>query len=243
MDRNDGAVTGTRGSRPPVSNLRRSNFTRRNRFNRSSLTTYRRGNGPPAISTKAVRQIALSTAKRMLSRRQEDKYFYNEVLAISMGITGGIYDFTPIPQGITDSERVGDTINIKEIEFRWAASMSVGTSLPGGTTFRVTVIQWNQISTSIAFSGVYQGTPFISAFNHDNVEAGNFTVLYDAFKCIGYAGPTNDCDRVTLVPTKKQVEYTAATLNGFGKIYVLISANNTAYAGIDIASNVHYTDS
>jgi len=147
------------------------------------------------MSKRGGRRTALTRNQRMevqrlVQRSSELKYFaFNSgvttPISAAMSISAAPFQ---VPQGVTDSTRIGDELTMVAVRFRFEILNSLGALSDAFNNFRVCIFQWKPNSVPAAvdvFIPGPSGAPDIwSNYGHDF--RSQFTILYDeTFKTVG----------------------------------------------------------
>lgn len=186
-------------------------------------------NAQRKLNERQKRQV-----KKIMKKPLELKYFYYfppAVVAISttMALIGVPFD---VPQGIGDTQRVGDHL-------QWAGSIDFRFTLTAADTtniVRVAIVQWKSQSTAAPiptpsdfFLNGPTGAPDIwSPFSHDN--RNSITVLFDrTFELIGNGTANFPVTNITQISRKysvslkkaaKEVQFNAAGGQGKNRLFL-----------------------
>lgn len=206
----------------------------------------------PTIHQQVVKEV-----NRQLKKKSELK-FYDQYINASVPVSftsGYTQVLSNIPQGVGDSQRIGDTAMPTSLELKFN---TVAANADIWNTWRVLVIRWkaNDSAYSVAASKIFQNTGSVatplSAFNHDN--RSQFEVLYDSGSFItnglstlptsNYAVSRN----VRLKLAKKPIQFvTGTTVQETNSLYlVAITDDNPAslnHPQLTWYYRLNYTDS
>jgi hypothetical protein len=110
--------------------------------------------------------------------------------ASSVNSTGNLTKLSTIPQGTSDSNRIGDQAEVFQVSIKGCAQNS---SADLTNAIRFILFRWEQDDSSAAPAAVTDilqtASPF-SPYNRDNLRARKFIVLYDKLLCTGLQGPS-----------------------------------------------------
>lgn len=235
-------LDGARG--PSDSNVRR--YYNRNYGRYSTYKPYRRNwyprmNIPPQVATK-------TSVKRMISRQQEHKYHDNTFTGVFSGVTV-LTDLTLIAQGLSDSERVGDALNLTSIELTLIPIFRPGVLVP--ETVRMSIVQWLPPTTPGA-SDIYNDTTSTAATVVSGLRVDRRTdlrVIWDeTFQLTSDSG--NDTSgyskvfKAKLIPPIKRLQYAVAGTTGSNHLY-LVTTNQSIMNAAELLYNIRiwFTDS
>jgi len=196
----------------------------------------------------------------LINRRTELKYFYfsttTAAIPATAAISGGQFD---IAQGITDSERVGDSIE-------WAGSIDLKVQVVNGigatgdeyNNIRMLIVQWhpNSIPTpaSVLLAGPSAVVDIYSMPSHDNRQ--EFKILFD--KTWRTVGNTNAATtpgtsalttgvlsyQIPLTKATKKVQYVGGALTGTNRFYVITMSDSilATHPSLTYTTKVVYRD-
>lgn len=207
---------------------------RRRRFYRR----FRRRNFRTSKVTKPVKRYVKSQLAKNIEYKYNTYYFGPS----SIPNNGVVYNMISIAQGMGDTQRIGDTIKLKTITFKY--------SVTNADTYNITrliIFQWKMNNSyPPTFTNVLNGTsPTVySQYNVDNRQ--NFQVLYDR-------SHTTDADdpikivrgRINCKYAKKELTfYAGSASNGNQLIYALAISDSSASSHplIEGEFNFWYTD-
>lgn len=192
--------------------------------------------------------------QKAISKTTETKYFQDSasISGTAVSTTAGLWDITAIPQGSTDTTRVGDKLKMKRIIIK--ANIQSANVATLGTTddVRIIMFQWYPNSNLIApvlasiLNNTTASTICQSFYNHDYIN--QYHILYD--KRFRLLGGTSIAQRDIIIKprkmrfVKKNIEFSNASTAGSNKIYVLLVADKVAgtNATITAISKVWFTD-
>lgn len=164
---------------------------------------------------RAEKSQVSKIAKNVVSRKIETKYIdstYNS----GFDSTGTIQILSNIiTQGVTDSDRVGDRLEIKNFAMRGYASYGDTVNI-----MRVILFQWKPSSTTApVITDVLQTAHRFSHYNHD--KKGLYRVLYDTTFNLNDTNRRQQLIKRNLKPKLKTLKFEAAGVNGMNHIYLL----------------------
>lgn len=191
-----------------------------------------RGGRRTALTTKQRYEV-----KRIVERSSELKYFALNVLGAPISSTANVSSAPfAVPQGITDTTRVGDELTWVSTKFRFEIVNSQGALSDVYNNMRLMIFQWhpNSVPTAadVLIPGPSGSPDILSTYGHDR--RAEFTVLYDeTFKTVGnqLAATTPATSIITtgvqtrdvsLRFARKKCGFTGASTNANEMLYLLI---------------------
>lgn len=181
--------------------------------------------------------------KKIIQRQGELKFFLGASagfipVAVGTTLTGNPFD---IPQGQTDSTRIGDALTwCGHIDLRLHVINGQGATADKHNTVRVVIFQWfaNQqpFPADLFLAGPSGTSDVLSCYNHDRRH--EYAVLFDkSFKTVGNGnvvgtpftqGATSGCQyfKIPLTKARKNVQYVTAGLTGTNRIYLYFVSDN-----------------
>jgi hypothetical protein len=108
----------------------------------------------------------------------------------SVNSTGSLTKLSTIPQGTSDSNRIGDQVEVFKVSIIGCATNS---SADLTNTIRLILFRWEQDDSSAApaaVTDILQTASPYSPYNRDNLRARKFIVLYDKVLATGLQGPS-----------------------------------------------------
>lgn len=180
--------------------------------------------------------------KKVLDKKVEKKYF-DVVNAGSLTNVTAINKFSGVPQGQNDSQRIGDKLTLRNLQY--TMEMSCADTF---NRIRITIIRWNRDDNSDVVSAgrVYQnlGLSLHSPFNFDSLRKGDFTILYDKVHNLVF-GQSNTIKNVKkLIKVKSGINFNAGGTTGEGHLYSLLTSDSGAatHPAINEYTRITYTD-
>jgi len=198
---------------------------------------------------------AVKNEQRMHKPRMYVDVSANSVSAIT---TIAFVDLTPIPQGIAQSDRIGDSVDIESIEVHVQMYYSFSGSAflqDFFDTLRVGIVQWKMDSSVVAISptGVFQNPgsfPMITPWNFELsqtyhfIDDRNYYVKGFSDSTVTGAIPTSDSilEWKRTYPINRRVQYHIATSGGTGKFYFFYGSDSASapHPLINYYIRVHY---
>lgn len=139
---------------------------------------------------KALTRTQRTEVQRIVRSNIELKYFgFNSGVASAIGST---FNISPapflVPQGTTDSNRIGDELTWVSMKLRFEILNSFGVGSDPYNNFRICIFQWHPNSTPTAsdvfIPGPTGASDIYSTYGHDRRH--EFTIVYDeCFKTVG----------------------------------------------------------
>lgn len=171
----------------------------------------------------------------------ETKYgFSNSGSTISY--SGACVSLSDIAQGAGDTARTGDQLNVVRLYLDYAIFPGDATNL-----VRVIIFQWKPIDTSApAPSDILQsvGNAYapLSTYNHDSRFQKH--VLYDALHSVDTYHPQIKKKVIIKKFKPNRIQYTAGTVTGQNKIYLLTISDSAAstHPSISLHTKILYKD-
>lgn len=217
----------------------------------------------PLKQKTAVRRMI----KDEIKEEAELKYLIGQQALVGIANTASIVGtYFDVSQGITDNERIGDGLKwsgamLLHLEVR--ASLASAT-LPGDgfNTIRMVILQWHPNSTptvsNILLLGPTGQVDINSHYNHDTRQ--QYKILHDKNYVmingspssalsqnpnLQYQGVQNHRYTISLKRATKKVQYTAGTLTGTNRFYMILVSDSsvTPYPSIQFSTKIFYTDS
>lgn len=175
--------------------------------------------------TKKIKKVILNMAER--------KFVGQLVPYASMNPTGNIFPLSDVEQGVSDSQRDGDTIHITSIEFRYSLILRNLTTI-AACACRIIIFQWKQNTGdtgTVPFpEQILQHLPVSNTtdptlpYNVDNRQ--NYSILFDRMFTLeqnarpGYVGR-----KIITKGFRNDVQFNGVDLTGTNKIFLLTVAD------------------
>lgn len=196
---------------------------------------------------KTTKALATKTyVKKAIARRKETKHYNVYAEDVSLDTAPTIVSLTAMTQGDGDQQRDGDTIFLKNIDFRWMARMPTTSR----AAIRVMLFRWYDDSTPVATDILLSGSTAIRNINgppsHDNKQL--YKIMVDRRYNLYY---TNGRFPISLWRIfgkrlgRKQVQFQNGTTNGVGKVYLMVMSEIATGANsptFSYYSHITYTD-
>lgn len=181
----------------------------------------------------------------------EPKYLDNTVLATSVGAGGTIYGLSSVPQGDTQSTRVGDFIQPRALIINWDL-YTVNSDIV--TTIRLVVFRWVPSNALIApvIADILENAAAANVLAHFNFQyQDNYVVMKDMqFQASGVVtAPTvnsNFGKTGMRIPNRgsTEIEFGLGTNTGSNHIYLLLISDSalTPFPIFNFVSRLYYED-
>lgn len=148
-------------------------------------------------ATRPQKPVTIQQVRQLIGNQQTPKFFDNHSYAASASTAANNLALSAIPQGNTDSNRSGDSVIIKELDFRFEAYLQ---GLGGTNDFtnivRVTIYVWHQMSngSSPLPANIYEDqsvaqSSVMSAFKWDL--RNSYTIIADKVFSLSGNGPAD----------------------------------------------------
>lgn len=168
------------------------------------------------------------TVLRLIANRKETKYFVSSRTGLGVSTASTIDPVSEIPQNDTDTGRNGDTIILKDYEFRYHITGADATN-----NIRIIVLQWKEqlgAGAAPAEADILQNIgslATVSSYSHD--DAKRWKVLYDRVHATSLNGP-NALNRVVKRWKfgSKKIQFEGGTQQGQHKMYILAVSDSGA---------------
>jgi len=196
------------------------------------------------VRGKGLTKKQQAQVRRLVQRNIELKYFafnsgFGSTISSTMNISPAPF---LVPQGITDSTRIGDELLWQSIKMRFEIVNSLGVGSDTYNNFRVCIFQWHPNSTPAATDVFIPGPTGVpdcwSTYGHDRRH--EFTIIYDEiFKTVGNAQAattpntsaitTGVQDRaVSLRFAKKKCSFVGAGVTATNLFYLALVSDSSA---------------
>lgn len=224
--------------------FKRSNYSRYQ--NKGKRRAYAKGKYPVQKGRVASRYSLINTVQQVLRRNSELKYF-DTAFSYSFTTTGtGTQNITVIPQGTTDTTRIGDRLKITSVEFRYNIfDASTAISIYSKQTVRLVLVHWFPATTP-GYSDVLTTSTTRALYNHDQRQM--YKICWD--KTISVIGGTSSdmkTGHIMYYPKKNtSVQFQNAGTTGTNRFFLFIVADGVDPANTSSAvlmSRVRFTDS
>lgn len=202
----------------------------------------------------------LRTAIKRIVRAEaaeEVKYWDTRAVTTTIGNNTDWYfqDLCLVPQGTTDTSRVGDSLKMRNLQLNYHLETGAGFKT---SAFRIVVAQFNgdsvlstpaQIAALLFHSpGITAGYDSLSHYQHDNVSAKKFNILFD--KMYSSAGSTNTDAmfgrvNIPLKYARKNLQYNGGATTGSDHLYIF-ALTDQPVASLDqfaYTARLEFTDS
>jgi hypothetical protein len=151
---------------------------------------------------------------------------YDQGITASVSTTGSIGPLTTIIQGTTDTQRIGDMVEV--------VKTTVNGSFANSTTditnvIRLIIFRWMQDDTGSVpvVADILQGSGVYNNYNRDNLRAKKFIVLNDIIKGTSLQGPAVAVFQGSFKQDFR-IKFQAATSAATSQIYYLAISDSGA---------------
>lgn len=210
-------------------------------------------------SKKALTKPQQNAVKKMIHSQIEDKYTDYLYAYANQDYQSGLHNpvqlSSGIAQGIAQSERIGDKINIKSLRVRMSIYHSTASAIDPVNNYRIVIFKW-KLSTAIStpvVGGILQYTSGVASLNYGvdspylfkNKQDDDFAILYDKRFSL------SPWDRSTVHDIKLSkflgnINYVPGATTGSGHIYMFVQCDDgsvlTACPVIGFISRLIYED-
>lgn len=177
--------------------------------------------------------VTKKQVKNLIARSQEPKYFDQNQTASSVSTAGNVYGALVIPtQGIGESQRVGDTLHIKELDIRLCLTAADSTQF-----LRVVIFQWqeNNSVNPPTIAKVFEQVatnPWAASLKMDYIESGTLKVIHDKLysQCLNSDSAVIS-RRIKLTGKKlhkKKLEFDVTAVTGWDNYYIAAISDSVA---------------
>lgn len=203
---------------------------------------------PEGPIMKKPKMAAMSLTKRIkkaVEKTKEHKFLDRRLLDGTdvISSTATVQKCSAISQGITDNERVGDSINATSFEARVVCGAG---SVPA--VYRLVIFQWRAddatapvVGDVLELSG--SATAYNAPYNHD--KRSQFRIVDDVRVSVSPNGPQISEKTLKYFGKKitKEIKYLAAGTTGYNQFYT-ISVSSAATNGpvLRLDTRLNYTD-
>ncbi len=150
-------------------------------------------------------------------------------------------DLTAMAQGVSNVQRVGDSVTIHAIEFNYLL-----TAATGAPPARLSIFQWNEDTGSVVptLGALYQNTGTqitVSPYPLNAVDQHDFGVIFD--EVVSFQSSSASVSRSVKIPLNCRISFNGSATSGTGKLF-LTTLSNVAASGPVISYNVrvYYSD-
>lgn len=223
---------------------------------------FKKGKKLSPDTTRAVKRIV----QKAISKNSEMKQAQSSVAPVAVyGQLAGVYQtlLTDMKQGLTDSDRIGDEINLKGISI---TCLLRNNSSNEYNDIRIIVAQYKSTDFSpsvtemlITNQAVLVGVQEFNAYSQYNIDyKGSYVVLYDKTIHLeqglvnalnyGETGTTWKSHKfhVPLKYANKTIQYSAATQDALNGIWIFVIGSSASVANnprFSMTYSVRFTDS
>lgn len=200
-----------------------------------------------ALKTKQKQEVLNLIDKKMAVALEKKHVDVLSNGSVASGFTQTV-DLTPIAQGISDTQRIGDQIDLCSIQGRYALSVGAG---DGTNIMRVSVVQWLE-DTSVTGTPIYGDILQYSTSPADIVSPWEldknkrYRVLWDKLFTL-VEGADTAVQIIEFYINKgfqKKIQYTNGATTGIGKIYLMFESDSVLASHPQLSgySRVRYFD-
>lgn len=191
---------------------------------------------------RKIAPIVKKEVAKVLNKKVEKKYFDTNNAGVLTNVSA-LNKLTGVPQGTTDSQRVGDKLTLKNLQY---TLQMVGSD--SYNRFRITIIRWNRDDNAdVPTSGrIYQnlGLTIHSPFNFDSLRKGDFTVLHDKvyYTVLNQSNALKDIKKYIKVGSG--INFNAGGTTGEGHLYSVLTSDSgvAPHPAINEYSRAVYSD-
>lgn len=198
---------------------------------------------------KAVRAVVARTLKS----KSELKFFDtltntgtgSTVVAVLTSNIASIQEISAVPQGTTDSTRIGDSLNVVNVEYRVNITYNTSPTPVVNPVVRMLIVQYlgqtdvATLTTNQVFQNIITNTTF-SPQAWDQKK--NVKILVDKMRCISSTGNNGVIFSGRVKPSTKKISYVNNGVEGRGKLFLLCIGDSSTL-GFYAYTRLTYTDS
>lgn len=195
-----------------------------------------------SVKNKVGTKMVTAAQVRAMIRSSEELSMYTATASGNTAIAGAVTSMTgPIVQGDDTTNRRGEVICVKSIEFRFACAINAV-----ATTDRVRLIIFCDTQNQNAVpnvSDVISVSSVQSPYSIANKVANRFSIMYDSVIQLNVSGSAG-ANRVFVVKPNRKVFYSGNTGNWKNAFfYLIISDTPTNVATYALGYTIRFTDS
>lgn len=201
-----------------------------------------------SVKKRRVPKSTKKYVKAVINKNIETKYYDGTIISQGVDWNGVVFGpITDIPQGDTDSNRIGDKVNLKSLRMRFTIQWADTINL-----MRIVVFQW--IPTSLTLPSVADifpasnlGNFFSPLLNYVWDDKSQRIILYDkVFRMVSNndSGFTVHKKKVSLKFAKKKVNFIAGSNDGYNHLFILAISDSgaAAHPNLQLVRRVTYKD-
>lgn len=198
-------------------------MTRKTRFARRTPTRRVRKSKTTAIRSKAF----VSRVKSVIRREVEKKYLkYGPAASIGVPSTGALLSMVDVTQGNGDTQRIGDSLYVRSLEFNFNLANGDSTNF-----LRCILFQWKpNINGNPAVGDLLldSSDPINSPYNHD--KRYQFKVIYDKTYLVdAVQAPVKHISWMFTRGFSRKVQYVGgASTEGSNRLFIYIFSDSSA---------------
>jgi len=199
-----------------------------------------RSNSKP-YSKPASKAEVKQMIKSVMQAEVEDKYFLFNSLPTAVDFNGTTQDLLLVPQGITDSTRIGDEIRLTSISLELQVIGVDATNL-----MRVIIFKWRpstvaSVAAILPFALASANAP-LSPYSRDR--SVDYKVYFDRTFALSTATNVSQVVKFHNIPVKGLCQYQSGTTTGTNHLYLLVISDSGAAPNpsINYMTRVNFTD-
>jgi hypothetical protein len=151
---------------------------------------------------------------------------YDQGITVAVSTTGSIGPLTTIIQGTTDTQRIGDMVEVVKTTINGSfANSSTDTT----NVIRLIIFRWMQDDTTSVpvIADILQGTGVYNMYHRDNLRAKKFIILNDVMRGTSLQGPAVSVFQGGFKQDFR-IKFQAATSAATSQIYYLAISDSGA---------------
>lgn len=198
----------------------------------------------PVRRPKKLNKREKTQVKRMITANQEIKYYDLSLIGIPVDHYGVLHDLTPVNQGSTDTDRIGDQLTLRSVAIRGYAQ---GSSVSTYNVMRMVLFQWKPNSTPAVgdIMNVLANTNAPNSFSKWDLKE-QYNVLKDwriLLRGTDYQAQLF-YHKISGKKLRKKLQFVAGGNSSNNRVYLLVVTDDGAspYPGITYQSRITYTD-
>lgn len=211
---------------------------------RKPRTTVRRHKKRGPKISKAVRKYV----HRAIVGAPEHKYFARPFVGLQPVVGGNFLNISGIPQGLTDTTRIGDSVNLLSIETCYTLYINNALLFVDACFVRLIIFKWhpNDATVTPSLNDILDplavgATQICAPLSHD--PRALFTMVMDKTLTLNEVNLLNHHSRRKKA-LKGKIKYQAATTNAIGQLYFLYLSDVVLAQAptLNWFSRINYTD-
>lgn len=190
----------------------------------------------------SVAQVARKEVAKVLNRKVEKKYF-DVINTGALTNVSAINKLSSVPQGQNDSQRIGDKLSLRNLQYTMEMSCA-----DAFNRIRITLVRWNRddLNDPPTSGRIYQnlGLSLHSPFNFDSLRKGDFTILYDKVHNLVFGQDTTIKNVKKLIKIKSGINFNGGGTTGEGHVYSVLTSDSGAvsHPAINEYTRITYID-